>query len=152
MKSKLIFLFVTIVIFCTGCQPQSGTMICTMSSYPADGITLQSVYTAKYKDNIVTKLKTIEKVISDEEENLKVYQEKIEELYSEYQDIPYYDNQIDIKDDTLTSTTVIQYDKIDTDKLIEIGRGNASVIKNGKVEIKDLESLYQQNGCNCKRK
>lgn len=151
MKLRFIFVIFIVLIICTGCQPESGTLVCTMSSYPTNGITLRSVYTAKYKDNVVTKLKTIEKVIAENKENLEVYQEKIEQLYSGYQDIPYYDNQINVEDDTLVATTVIQYDKIDTEKLIEIGSGNASVIKDGKVNVNDLASLYQQNGCNCKR-
>ena len=78
-------------------------------------------------------------------------QEKIDELYSGYQDIEYYENKTKIKGNTLTSTTLIDYNKVNTDKLIEIDNGNASVIKNGKVEINNLEKLYKQNGCNCKK-
>lgn len=148
MRLRFIIVFIALIL-CTGCQPESGTLVCTMSSYPAEGITLRSIYTAKYKNNVVTKLKTVEKVISVNKENLEVYQEKIEQLYSEYQDIPYYDNQIDVENDTLIATTVIQYDKVDTEKLIEIGSGNASVIKDGKVDVNNLADLYRQNGCNC---
>ena len=122
-----------------------------MSTYPTDGITLRSTYTAEYKNNIVKKLKTVEKVIAEDEDNLEVYEEKIKELYQGYQGIDYYTNKTKIKDNTLTSMTIIDYSKVDTDKLIKVDSGNSGIIKNGKVNIKDLEKLYKQNGCNCKK-
>ena len=153
MKKKitLLILLISVIGLTTGCAPETGTMTCTMTTYPIDGITIRSIYKATYKNNIVTKLKTVEKIISEYKDNLKTYQEKIEELYSGYQGIKYYNNAIKIKEDTLTSTTTIQYDKVDTEKLIEVDSGNASLIKNGKVPIDDLEKLYKQNGCNCKK-
>ena len=122
-----------------------------MSTYPTDGITLRSTYTAEYKNNIVKKLKTVEKVIAEDEDNLEVYEEKIKELYQGYQGIDYYTNKTKIKDNTLTSMTIIDYSKVDTDKLIKVDSGNSGIIKNGKVNIKDLEKLYKENGCNCKK-
>lgn len=152
MKKKLGLIIVGIsILCCTSCNPETGTMTCTMSTYPTDGITLRSTYTAEYKNNIVKKLKTVEKVIAEDEDNLEVYEEKIKELYQGYQGIDYYTNKTKIKDNTLTSMTIIDYSKVDTDKLIKVDSGNSGIIKNGKVNIKDLEKLYKQNGCNCKK-
>lgn len=148
---KYILLTIGIIICCTGCNPKSGLLTCTMTSYPTDGITLQSTYKANYKDEVVTKLTTIEKVIAEEEDNLDIYKEKIEELYKDYQGLDHYKNTLKIKDNVLTSKTVINYNKIDTDKLIEASAGNRSLIKDGKVNIDDLKDMYQQNGCNCKK-
>ena len=152
MKKKTILLLLLVIGITTGCSPKTGTMTCTMKTYPADGITIRSTYVATYKNEIVTKLKTVEKITSEDKNNLEVYQEKIDELYSGYQGIKYYTNTTKIKGNTLTSTTTIQYNKVDTKKLIEADSGNANVIKNGKVQINTLEKLYKQNGCNCKEK
>ena len=151
-KIKYLFLIVGIIICCTGCNPKTGTMTCTMSSYPTDGITLRSTYTAEYKNNIVTNLKTEEQVIAEDKDNLETYQEKIEELYQGYQGLDCYENKTSIKGNTLTSTTNINYSKVDTDKLIEIDDGNANMIKDGKVNIDDLQQMYKDNGCNCKKR
>ena len=138
MKKKTLLLILVIGII-TGCAPKTGTMTCTMKTYPTKGITIRSTYIAT------------EKITAEEKDNLEVYQEKIDELYADYQDIDYYQNNTKIKGNTLTSTTLIDYNKVDTDKLIEVDSGNAGVIKNGKVEINNLEKLYKQNGCNCKK-
>lgn len=151
MRKKLILIVILVLFVCTGCSPETGMMTCTMKMYPVDGLTIQSTYVADYKNNIVTKLKTEEKITAENKDDLKTYQEKIDELYSGYQGIKYYNNATKLKGNTLTSTTTIQYNKVDTDKLIEADSGNASLIKNGKVRIDDLERLYKQNGCNCKK-
>ena len=122
-----------------------------MSSYPTEGITLRSTYTAQYKNNIVTELETVEQVIAEDEDNLETYKDRIDELYNGYQGLDHYENKTTIEDNTLTSTTTIDYSKVDTDKLIEIDSGNAKLIKDGKVNIDDLQDMYRQNGCNCKK-
>lgn len=156
MKRKSIFLSIFIILLvticCTGCNPETGTMTCTMSSYPADGITLKSVYKADYQNNIVQKLSSTDQVIVEDKTYLNTYKEKLNELYEPYKNLDYYKNSITIKNKTLTSITEINYAKIDTDKLIKIDEGKKQLIKNGKVSIKDLEKAYKQNGFNCKKK
>lgn len=153
MKKKIaISIVMTIMIFCcTACNPETGTMTCTMSSYPTDGITLRSTYTAEYENNIVKNLETMEQVTAEDKDNLEVYEERIQELYQGYQGIDYYQNKTEIKGNTLTSTTNINYEKVDTNKLIEVDSDNGGIIKNGKVNIDDLRKMYEQNGCNCKK-
>ena len=153
MKKKVVISIVMIItIFCcTACNQETGTMTCTMSSYPTDGITLLSTYTAEYKNNIVRTLETTEQVTAEDKDNLEVYEERIQVLYQGYQVIDYYQNKTEIKGNTLTSTTNINYEKVDTDKLIEVDSDNGGIIKNGKVNIDDLREMYEQNGCNCKK-
>lgn len=151
MKIKKILPIFILTLLLTGCNPKTGKMTCTMSSYPSDGITLKSTYIAKYKDNVVTNLKTVEEITAENKDNLAIYKEKIEELYKDYKEINYYKNILKQKGHTLTSTTTIDYDKVDTKKLIEVNSGNANIIKNGKVNIDDLKKMYKQNSCNCKK-
>ena len=153
MKKKIAISIVMIIMIfcCTACNPETGTMTCTMSSYPTDGITLRSTYTAEYENNIVKNLETMEQVTAEDKDNLEVYEERIQELYQGYQGIDYYQNKTEIKGNTLTSTTNINYEKVDTNKLIEVDSDNGGIIKNGKVNIDDLRKMYEQNGCNCKK-
>lgn len=153
MKKKIAISIVMIIMIfcCTACNPETGTMTCTMSSYPTDGITLRSTYTAEYENNIVKNLETMEQVTAEDKDNLEVYEERIQELYQGYQGIDYYQNKTEIKGNTLTSTTNINYEKVDTNKLIEVDSDNGGIIKNGKVNIDDLREMYEQNGCNCKK-
>ena len=150
MKKKTLLLILVIGII-TGCAPKTGTMTCTMKTYPTKGITIRSTYTAEYKNNIVRTLETTEQVTAEDKDNLEVYEERIQELYQGYQGIDYYQNKTEIKGNTLTSTTNINYEKVDTDKLIEVDSDNGGIIKNGKVNIDDLREMYEQNGCNCKK-
>lgn len=153
-KNKIIlsiFMILFMTICCTGCNPETGTMTCTMSSYPTDGIKLKSVYKAEYKNNIVKILKSTDQVTVEDKDYLNTYEEKLAELYEPYKNLKYYKNEIEIKGKTLTSTTIINYDKIDTDMLIKIDEGNSQLIKNGKVDIDDLKEAYKQNGFNCKK-
>lgn len=150
---KKILVILALLVLTTGCTaPETGTMTCTMSSYPAEGITLKSTYEADYKNKIVTYLKTVEQVIVEDESTLDQFEESIKELYQNYDGIDYYNNEITRKDNVLTSTTKINYQKVDTDKLIEADNNNANMIKDGKVNIDDLKELYQNNGCNCKKR
>lgn len=153
MKRNLlsIFFILLITICCTGCNPETGTMTCTMSSYPTDGIKLRSVYKADYKNNVVQKLTSTDQVTVEDKSYLDTYEEKLNELYEPYKNLEYYKNNIKIKNKTLTSTTIINYAKIDTNQLIKIDEGNGQLIKNGKVNIDDLKKAYKQNGFNCKK-
>lgn len=151
MKAKKILPIFILVLLLTGCNPKTGKMTCTMSSYPTDGITLRSTYIAKYKNNVVTNLKTVEEITAENKDNLAIYKDKIKELYKGYKGINYYKNSLKQKGHTLTSITTIEYDKVNTKKLIEVNSGNASIIKNRKVNIDDLKRMYKRNGCNCKK-
>ena len=87
--------------------------------------------------------------ISDNE--LVIDADLVESVSDDCRTLEYYQNNIKIKSKTLTSTTTINYAKIDTDELIKIDEGNGQLIKNGKVNINDLEEAYKQNGFNCKK-
>lgn len=150
MKKIIALLFLLIII--TGCSKPNGTLICTTTTNPIEGTTISSKYIATYKNNYVTNLKTIEKITVGKKSDLELYKEKIEELYKDYKDIKYYKNKISIKNKTLTSTTTINYKKIDTNKLIEIAPGNKNIIEDGKVPINKVKDYYTSNGFNCKKR
>lgn len=115
----------------------------------ATGVEADLTYEVTYKGLYVEKVHTVEKLITDNEEYLNEYKRLVEEGYENYKDVKYYDYDITIKDGVLTSTVDIDYAKIDTDKMIEIDSNNAALIKDGKIKIADMKTLYQQIGAVC---
>ncbi len=151
MKKFLAIITLLIVTIVTSaCQSKSGQLTCSITTTPNENTTLSSEYIINYKNNYVTKLKTKEIITSETKEDLETYKEALNAAYSSYNDIEYYSNTVSIEDNNLISSTIINYEKIDTNKLIEIDSNNHSLIKNGKVSIKDLKDMYIKNGCTCK--
>ena len=73
----------------------------------------------------------------------------LKDIYSPYKDVEHYEYNVDISGNTLTSTTKIDYSKIDTDQLIEIDSANGTLIKDGKINIEDIRSAYESVGATC---
>ena len=59
-------------------------------------------------------------------------------------------NVTEINGNTFTSTVDIDYEKIDTEKLISIDSSNSQLIKNGKIDINDIKNIYESIGATCK--
>ena len=127
---------------------EEKTMICS-SNTSSNGMEINLKYTVDYIGNYVTNVSSEEKITSSNESLLETYKTQIENMYSIYKDIEYYNYKVQIDGNTLISTTDINYNKIDTDKMIEIDSNNSSLIKNGKININDIENLYNQVGASC---
>ena len=73
-------------------------------------------------------------------------------MYLRFNEIPHYQNTISIKENTLTSKTIINYSKIDLDELIKVDSSFNEVIKNNKISITKLKEQYASTGALCKYK
>lgn len=150
--SKILFVFLLGIVFLTGCgdkEAQEKTMICTRNATLTEGTTLNVEYTVTYQGDYVKKVYSNEKTSSDNTEYLNQMKTMVENTYSPYKDLEYYDYNIQLDGNTLTSQLTIDYDKIDTDKMIEIDSANAMLIKDGKVKVEDLEAQYNNIGAIC---
>lgn len=107
-------------------------------------------YKVSYTGNYVTRVKSEESIETSDTSTLNTYKEQIEKIYSPYKDVKYYQYNVTIDGNKLVSTVDINYALIDTDKLIEIDSANSQLIKEGKVKISDVKSLYEQLGATCK--
>ena len=141
---------ILLVLITSACGNKSGQLTCTMKNNIQEGIVLESKYIIDYQNDYVTKLKTTETIKADNKEDLTTYKEALEQAYEEYNNIEYYQNNISIENNTLISSTIINYEKVDTEKLIEIDSNNKQLIKNKKILLKDIKEMYKENGCNCK--
>lgn len=151
MKKSLCIFGMFLLVLVTGCSTTEKTLVCTRTTNQ-NNVKMDLNYTIEYSGKYVNKVKTTEKVESSSKELLETYKSSIESLYSPYKDIEHYNYNVTIKDDTLTSTTDIDYSKIDTDKLINVDSANKQLIKDGKVAVEDLKKTYESLGAECKEK
>ena len=146
----LLLLVVLIVSIIVKNGPRSGKLICTYNNITS---TMKSSfdYEVDFKNKKVTNLKSVEKVVSDDAEMLKDYKDSLEVIYEKYKDLKYYNNEIVLDKNTLTTTTIINYKKIDMNEYRKIDSSN-SLLKKNKIHIKKIRNLYLQNGAKCRYK
>ncbi len=133
-----------------GFVKEEKTMTCTRSLNQND-MKMEFEYTVTYQKDTVNEVKSVETIEYDDLATLEVYQGSIEAIYSAYDNIEHYDYEVKIDGNLLTSTAIINYASIDTDKLIDIDSANGQLIKDGKVSIDDIESVYTATGASCTR-
>ncbi len=155
MKKYLSILLLVVGLFViSGCDNASKdkikTMTCTRKATITEGVTADLSYKVTYKGDYVKTVNTVEKLTSDNSNYLELYKTTIEKSYSPYKDVKHYNYEVKVDGNILTSTVKIDYDKIDADKLIEIDSANSSLIKNGKVEVDTMKTLYESVGATCK--
>lgn len=151
MKKILLLVTLTGVLLLTGCGAEKEkTMKCTRTINQAN-VKMDLSYNVTYKGNYVTTVKSQESITSEDATTLDTYKKQLESTTASFKDIKYYDHNIKIDGNTLTSTITIDYTKIDTDKLINIDSSMKQLIKDGKVSVEDIESLYNQLGVTCEK-
>lgn len=151
MRKFFVAVMCTGMILLTGCgAEEEKTMTCTRTINQSN-IKMDLSYNVTYKGDYVTKVKSSEKIVSDNAETLEAYKKQLEATTVSFKDIEYYNHDVKIDGNTLASTINIDYEKIDTDKLIEIDSSMKQLIKNGKVSVKDIESVYNGLGITCEK-
>lgn len=155
-------LLVFTIILISGCGKESledkikrekneKVLKCTRSVTKEEDFTTGFVYSIYYDGDYVTKTVAIEKVTSDDEEILKTYKEAYEKVFSNYKNIDYYDNEVKQKGNTVTSTTVVNYKKVDVNKIIEIEGKEDNIFDDDlKVKKDTLVKFYKKYGITCK--
>ena len=150
--SILVILFLVVIIFIVVItRIDFNHLLCTYTS-KVDNLTIKATHSISIKDKYVTTLITKEVLSSNDVDTLYNYKSLLEDKYSKYQDIKYYDNKMTISNNELIITTKIDYQKIDVTKLIEIDKNNKQLFTNNKVYYKDLKKQYEQLGAICKYK
>ncbi len=153
MKRKYLFLavIISVMFLVTGCSSNSEekTMTCSRTMDQNEMKTSLS-YKISYKGDYVTRVKSEESIETSDTSTLNTYKEQIEKIYNPYKDVKYYQYDVRIDGNKLVSTVDINYEKIDTDKLIKIDSANSQLINDGKVKVSSVKSLYEQLGATCK--
>lgn len=147
-KSFVLVLAGCIILLGTGCGNEEKKMTCTRTMNQ-NGMKADLKYEVTYSKDIVKRVKSTEKITSDSKETLETYKNSVEQLYSPYKDIENYEYSVTVDGNTLTSIADINYEKVDTDKMIKIDSANSQLIKDGKVSLKDIKSAYESVGATC---
>lgn len=147
---RYVFIFISLLLLSTGCTNKNNNSMTCTRIMNQNNIKTNLKYYVEYNDGYVSKVKSVETVESDNSNILNTYKSQIESLYSPYKDIDYYKYNVEIKDNKLISTVNINYEKVDTDKLIEIDSSNGQLIKNGKIKVDDIKNVYEKLGATCK--
>lgn len=136
------------LLLLTGCGTEQKMMKCSRN-LNQNGAVVDLQYEVLYTGKDVDVIKSTEKITSDNQELLETYQKMVEEQFAPYKEIEHYESNVSINDSVLTSMTTIDYGKIDTSKMIEVDSANGQLIKDGKVKLDTLKSLYRQMGITC---
>ncbi len=162
MKKFLFVVACVSVLLLTGCgseaekgnkpTPDAGIkkMVCTRTANQ-NGMEMDLKYTVSYKDNYVTTVESHETIKIEDKDILDVYKKSLEETIENYKGIEHYDTDLKVDGNVITSTTKIDYTKIDVDKLIERDSSLKLLIKDGKINIEDMENVYNQIGVICEK-
>ena len=142
-------IFILFVIGLYIYKTNTGTLICTSTSLEND-IMLTTEYQATYKNRKVIKVKAVEKITLDDENELENYKTSLNEMYEAYNGLEYYENNISIRGQTLNSVTTINYEKINIDELIKIDSSIRKILdKNNQVSVTKLRKEYRNTGAVC---
>ena len=151
MKKILAAVMIIGTVLLTGCGAEKEkTMKCSRTINQA-AIKMNLTYNVTYKGDYVSKIESNEKITTEDESTLELYKTQLENSTASFKDIEHYDHEVKIDGNTLTSTITIDYEKIDTDKLIEIDSSMKQLIKDGKISVENIESLYSKLGVTCEK-
>ena len=134
--------------------PESQTegmskLTCTREADAGSDIDVNLDYEVYYQGEYIQILHSTEQVVTDNQETLKKKKNAYKGIYKNYEGLKYYDNTVKRTDNSVTSDTVINYGKIDIDKLLDIEGEEDNVIKNGKVKLDDWLEFTEKFGMKC---
>ena len=134
--------------------PESQTegmskLTCTREADAGSDIDVNLDYEVYYQGEYIQILHSTEQVVTDNQETLDEYENAYKGIYKNYEGLKYYDNTVKRTDNSVTSDTVINYGKIDIDKLLDIEGEEDNVIKNSKVKLDDWLEFTEKFGMKC---
>ena len=152
-KLIIVFILISFIFILTGCESTSNYKLitCTKEATLSDSNTTADIkYEVYYDGDYVKKTISTEKITSSSEETLKKYKESYENVFSKYKDIKHYTNTVTTNANTVTSITTINYNKVDSSKIIEIEGKDGNIFESdGKVKLDTLLDLYKKYGSSC---
>lgn len=150
MKRNLIIILLLIIPFITGCENKEKIHEhCTRSATAGENVDVKLEYELYYKDDVLLKLESVEQITSEEEETLDLYESAYRNIHNNYANLKYYDTNIERKDNTVTSKIVIDYKRIDIDKLIEIEGEEDNIFEDKIPKASKWKELAKKLGAKC---
>ena len=164
-RSKLLFIIISLLLV-TGCGTDADKnsvqdkydvsslnhSTCTRDAYTDDSNTTVEINYDLYSDDdgYLIILESKEEITSTNTDLLDQYEEAYTNIYKVYDGIDYYDNEVLRTSNKVTSTTTINYGKIDMDKIMKIeGEEDNVKVENGKIKLSDWKSFAKTYGTTC---
>ena len=124
-------------------------LTCSREASAGSGVDVNLDYEIYYQGEYIQILHSTEQVVTDDQDTLDEYEDAYKGIYKHYEGLKYYDNTVTRTNNSVTSDTVINYGKIDTDKLLAIEGEEDNVIKDGKVKLDDWLDFAEKFGTKC---
>ena len=175
-KISLIILFLSFMFILTGCdagteenttsvngtttiketivdddfdEKGTGVLNCITDAIAADGIEVDISYVVQYKRGNILELRSVQRIISNDQDSLDTYEDAFKKIANNYNGLKYYDISLIRDSNTVTYDVVINYDKIDTDALLDIEGAEDNIIKSGKAKLSLWLDLASKVGTTC---
>lgn len=124
-------------------------MNCTREANGEGNSKVNLNYTLYYQGEYLQLLHSKEEIITEDKDILDEYQTAYINIYKHYENLEYYDTSVIRTKNSVINDTVINYNKIDTDKLLEIEGEEDNIIKDGKVKLDDWLEFAERFGTKC---
>ena len=128
---------------------ESGSLTCSREATASDGVKPDFKYYIKYNGDKILVLHSVEKVTSETKENLDTYEEAYENINKLYKNLEYYDSSVNRNNNSVTRDTVINYEKVNLDKLLQIEGTEDNVIEDGKAKLSLWLEMTSKFGVTC---
>lgn len=131
---------------------RKGELSCSREANASDGVSPAFNYYIKYKDGNILELHAIEMVVSSSQENLDIYEEAYKDINKNYEGLKYYDTKVVRNDNSVTRDTIINYDKIDIEALLDLEGEEDNIIVDGKAKLDIWLDFASKFGTTCVEK
>mgnify|MGYP002340113837 CR=1 FL=1 len=122
---------------------------CTREANAGAGIDVDLNYEVYYQGEYIKILHSMESVTTENQETLDEYETAYKNIAKNYEGLKYYDQTVTRTNNKVNNDTVINYGKIDTNKLLEIEGEEDNIIKDGKVKLDDWLNFAKKFGTKC---
>ena len=106
-------------------------------------------YDIYYTGEILNIVRSIEKVSSTDSSILDDYEQAYKDIHAHYKNIKNYETEVIRTDDSVTSTILINYDKIDIQALIDLEGEEDNVFENKVPKVELWKSFAKKLGTTC---
>ena len=127
----------------------SGELRCSQEVDAEEGIDVDLRYIIEYKRGNIIKLRSISTVTSSDSEKLDTYENAYEKIATNYNDLANYQTNIIRDSNSVMYDAIINYDKIDIDKLLEIEGEEDNIIVGNKAKLSLWLELAGKVGTVC---
>lgn len=164
-KRTLGFILVLLLLFTTACSKtvtvvnEDGTSQkmkvkkvhehCTRVGSMQGNAQADLNYEIYYTGEVLNKIESTEKVTSIDESILDQFEEAYKQIHAYYEGLKYYDAEVTRTSNSVTNKIVINYDKIDAEKLLEIEGEEDNIFEEGVPKVAKWKELTKKVGMTC---